>query len=100
MNAVFWGRAQGAPPFDFEAFHEKLTAVIAELVAEGIAAGESPAGRPADVTLALMGVLSFNMDLDLAHPELGLGAGRPPPRRSISSSRASPPRDPPQEPVR
>ena len=73
MNAVFWGPAQGAPPFDFEVFHEKLKAVIAEVVAEGIAAGDLRPADPGDVTLALMGVLSFNMDLTLAHPELGLG---------------------------
>jgi AcrR family transcriptional regulator len=73
MNAVFWGPAQGAPPFDFEIFHEKLKAVIAEIAAEGIAAGDLRAADPGDVTLALMGVLSFNIDLTLAHPELGLG---------------------------
>ncbi len=73
INAVFWGPAQGAPPFDFETFHRKLRNVLAEIVAEGIAAGELRAADREDVTLALMGVLSFNMDLDLAHPELGLG---------------------------
>lgn len=73
INAVFWGPAQGAPPFDFETFHRKLMDVLAEIVAEGIAAGEIRAADPEDVTLALMGVLSFNMDLVLAHPEIGLG---------------------------
>ncbi len=73
INAVFWGPAQGVPPFDFETFHRKLLGVLSEIVAEGIAAGELRAADPGDVTLALMGVLSFNMDLDLAHPELGLG---------------------------
>ncbi|MBK9089528.1 MAG: TetR/AcrR family transcriptional regulator [Holophagales bacterium] len=73
INAVFWGPAQGVPPFDFETFHTKLRFVISEIVGEGIAAGELRAADPDDVTLALMGVLSFNMDLDLAHPELGLG---------------------------
>lgn len=73
INAVFWGPAQGTPPFDFETFHRKMLNVISEIVAEGIAAGEIRAADPGDVTLALMGVLSFNMDLTLAHPELGLG---------------------------
>jgi TetR/AcrR family transcriptional regulator len=73
INAVFWGPAQGVPPFDFQTFHQKLLAVLSEIVAEGIAAGELRAADPDAVTLALMGVLSFNMDLDLAHPELGLG---------------------------
>lgn len=73
INAVFWGPAQGVPPFDFETFHTKLLNVISEIVGQGIASGELRAADPGDVTLALMGVLSFNMDLDLAHPELGLG---------------------------
>lgn len=73
INAVFWGPAQGVPPFDFETFHTKLLNVISEIVTEGIASGELRAADPGDVTLALMGVLSFNMDLDLAHPEIGLG---------------------------
>lgn len=73
INAVFWGPAQGAPPFDFDTFHKKMLSVLSEIVAEGIAAGEIRAADPEDVTFALMGVLSFNMDLALAHPELGLG---------------------------
>ena len=73
INAVFWGPAQGAPPFDFETFHRKMLAVLSEIVTEGIAAGELRSANPDDVTLALMGVLSFNMDLTLAHPEIGLG---------------------------
>jgi AcrR family transcriptional regulator len=73
INAVFWGPAQGAPPFDFQTFHNKLLVVMREIVAEGIAAGELRAADPADVTLALMGVLSFTMDLTLARPELGVG---------------------------
>ncbi|HQQ77177.1 MAG TPA: TetR/AcrR family transcriptional regulator [Thermoanaerobaculia bacterium] len=73
INAVFWGPAQGAPPFDFATFHNKLLVVLREIVDEGIAAGELRAANPADMTLALMGVLSFTMDLTLARPELGVG---------------------------
>ena len=73
INAVFWGPAQGAPPFDFRTFHDKLLVVMQEIVREGIAAGELRAADPADMTLALMGVLSFTMDLTLARPELGVG---------------------------
>lgn len=73
INAVFWGPAQGAPPFNFQTFHDKLLVVMREIVGEGIAAGELRAADPADMTLALMGVLSFTMDLTLARPELGVG---------------------------
>jgi AcrR family transcriptional regulator len=73
INAVFWGPAQGAPPFDFETFHNKLLVVMREIVGEGIATRELRAADPADMTLALMGVLSFTMDLTLARPNLGVG---------------------------
>jgi TetR/AcrR family transcriptional regulator len=73
INAVFWGPEQGAPPFDFATFHNKLLVVLREIVGEGIAAGELRAADPADMTMALMGVLSFTMDLTLARPELGVG---------------------------
>jgi TetR/AcrR family transcriptional regulator len=73
INAVFWGPAQGAPPYDFATFHNRLLVVLKEIVGEGIAAGELRAADPADMTLALMGVLSFTMDLSLARPELGVG---------------------------
>ncbi len=33
INAVFWGPAQGVPPFDFETFHNKLLAVLSESTA-------------------------------------------------------------------
>jgi AcrR family transcriptional regulator len=73
VNAVFWGPRQGAPPFDFDTFHQKLLTVLGQIVVEGIASGELRAADPEDATLALMGVLSFSMDYSLAHPELGLG---------------------------
>lgn len=73
INAVFWGPPQGAPPFDFEQFHARLRDAVGAIVADGIASGELGSHRSEDVVLALIGVLSFSMDLTLAHPELGLG---------------------------
>lgn len=73
VNAVFWGPPQGAPPFDFEQFHSRLRDAVAAIVADGIASRELGPHRVEDVVLALIGVLSFSMDLTLAHPELGLG---------------------------
>lgn len=73
VNAVFWGPPQGAPPFDFEQFHARLRDAVAAIVADGIASGELGRHLAEDVVLALIGVLSFSMDLTLAHPELGLG---------------------------
>lgn len=73
INAVFWGPAQGVPPFDFETFHRKFLDFVRGVVEEGIARGELRPADPEVVTLAIVGVLSFNMDLNLAHPEIALG---------------------------
>ncbi len=73
INSVFWGPAQGVPPFDFDTFHGMFQDFVREVVVEGISTGELRATDPTTVTFTIVGVLSFNMDLDLAHPELGLG---------------------------
>lgn len=73
INSVFWGPAQGVPPFDFETFHRMFHDFVRAAVVEGIASGELRPSDPELVTLTIVGVLSFNMDLNLAHPELGLG---------------------------
>lgn len=73
INAAFWGSPQGAPPFDFETFHARMQKPIAEIVADGIASGELRPVPVIDAVYALIGVLSFSMDLTLAHPEIGLG---------------------------
>ncbi len=73
MNSVFWGPAQGVPPFDFETFHRMFQEFVRGVVVEGIASGELRPADPEVVTLAIVGILSFNMDLNLAHPEVGLG---------------------------
>ncbi len=73
LNSVFWGPAQGAPAFDFETFHIRLTEIVRGIVAEGIATGEIRGSDPQPTVMALMAVLSFAMDLTLAHPELGVG---------------------------
>src|SRR5512140_612808 len=63
INAVFWGPAQGVPPFDFETFHRMFLDFVREVVVEGIASGELRPADPEVVTLTIVGVLSFNMDI-------------------------------------
>lgn len=73
VNTVFWGPPQGAPAFDFDAMHQRLREIVRLLVEEGIASGELHPTDAGDVTIALIGVLSFSMDLQLVHPEWGNG---------------------------
>lgn len=73
LNGILWGPPQGAPPFDVESMHRPLHEAVQGIVAQGIADGEL---RPADadsVAVTLIALLSFSMDLQLCHPDLGLG---------------------------
>jgi TetR/AcrR family transcriptional regulator len=74
LNAAFWGPAQGAPSFDFDSMHHRLMGVVTGMVKEGIAGGElRRSADPDQAAFVIMGILSFSMDLTLAHPELGRG---------------------------
>ena len=73
LNGILWGPPQGAPPFDVESMHRPLHEAVQGIVAQGIADGEL---RPADadsVAVTLIALLSFSMDLQLCHPDWGLG---------------------------
>ncbi len=73
MNSVFWGPPQGAPPFDLEAIHRLLHATLEVIVGKGIEVGEIRSMEPKDAVLAVTSLLSFSIDLDLAHPHLSPG---------------------------
>lgn len=74
LNAAFWGPAQGAPPFDFDCMHHQFMNLVTDLVKEGIACGElRRSADPDQAAFVFLGVLSFSMDLTLAHPELDRG---------------------------
>lgn len=74
LNAAFWGPAQGAPSFDFEALHLKLLTVVTGIVKAGTRSGELRRSTdPEEVGFLLVGVLSFSMDVTLALPQLGPG---------------------------
>jgi TetR/AcrR family transcriptional regulator len=73
LNAAYWGPAQGAPAVDFQAMHLQFVSTIERVVAEGVAAGEFRRVRARDAAAALLAVVSYSMDLSLAHPELGPG---------------------------
>ena len=73
MNGILWGPPQGAPPFDFRTFHDAIRAAIQPMIEDGIARGELGAADPFDVAQALIGALSFSIDVHLVHPEWGTG---------------------------
>lgn len=57
VHRAFHDPAGVVPQFDLMAFERSLEEAIGRVVADGVAAGEMSASDPADVALALMGVI-------------------------------------------
>ena len=68
-HALYFGPPQDAPLFDFDAFHERLQAVVLGLVNEGMATGELREGEPEVVAMAVLGAFDTAEGLALCHPE-------------------------------
>lgn len=66
IHAIFYGPPQGAPFFDFEQFHNRLQNSFLTLVEEGIRTGELPPVNPADLTWAVLGMVSTRIECMLA----------------------------------
>jgi len=73
MYSIYYGPPQGAPFFDFDAYHFKFQEAIRRLVEEGIRDGEFRKGNPDDMTWAIVGAVNVAMEIQLCHPEVGLG---------------------------
>jgi len=73
MYAIYYGPPQGAPFFDFEAYHLKFQKAIQQLVEEGIRQGEFRKGNPADMTWTILGAINVALELELGHPDFALG---------------------------
>lgn len=72
MYAIYYGPPQGAPFFDFDAYHFKFQDAVRVLVEEGIRTGEFRKGNPVDMPWALIGAVNVAMESQLCHPEIGL----------------------------
>jgi AcrR family transcriptional regulator len=62
MHAIYYGPPQGAPFFDFDAYHVKFQGFIKQIVERGIEAGEFRSGNGADMAWALMGAAQIATD--------------------------------------
>ncbi len=74
MYAIYYGPHQGAPFFDFDVYHLKFQEAIRRLVEEGIRKGELRKGDAEDITWAILGAVNVVMEVQLGHPEMGLGS--------------------------
>ncbi len=73
MYSIYYGPQQGAPFFDFDAYHLKFQAAVRGLIQEGIRKGEFRKGNPEDMTWAILGAVNVAMEVHLGHTELELG---------------------------
>jgi TetR/AcrR family transcriptional regulator len=70
MYAIYYGPHQGAPFFDFEAYHVKFQEAARGLVEEGVRNGEFRRGNIGDMTWAIIGAINVAMEVELGHPEM------------------------------
>ncbi len=73
MYGIYYGPHQGAPFFDFEAYHRGIQETIRRLVEEGIRRGEFRRGDVEAMTWAILGALTVAIEVHLGHPEISLG---------------------------
>lgn len=73
MYSVYYGPPQGAPPIDFDAFHDRFHETLGRLVRNGIARGEMRPAEPEAIVLAVTGALSACIETNICHPERRVG---------------------------
>jgi TetR/AcrR family transcriptional regulator len=71
--SIHYGPPQGAPVFDFEAYHLKFHSLVTELVQIGFKNKEFRRGRLEDITWMVLGAVNVALETQLSHPELGFG---------------------------
>jgi TetR/AcrR family transcriptional regulator len=71
--SIYYGPPQGAPAFDFDAYHLKFHRLVTELVELGFKNREFRRARVADITWMVLGTVNLALETQLSHPELGFG---------------------------
>jgi AcrR family transcriptional regulator len=69
MYSIYYGPPQGAPFFDFDAYHLSLQEAIRLLIKEGIRQGELPKGNVEDRMWIVLGAINIALEVQLSHPE-------------------------------
>lgn len=70
MYAIYYGPPQGAPFFDFDAYHTMFQEAVRKLVEEGVRGGEFRKGNSEDMMWAIIGAVNVAMEIQLCHPDL------------------------------
>ncbi|MEJ2165967.1 MAG: TetR/AcrR family transcriptional regulator [Desulfobacterales bacterium] len=70
IHGLVFGPPQGIPAYDFGRFQRQMIDAVERIVAEGIAAGEIKNVDAQDVALLVLGILDFNLNMDMILPGL------------------------------
>jgi TetR/AcrR family transcriptional regulator len=71
--SLYYGPPQGAPAFDFDAYHLKFHGLVTELVQIGFQNREFGRGRVEDITWMILGAVNVALETQLSHPDLDFG---------------------------
>ena len=69
MYSIYYGPHQGAPFFNFDAYHLKCQDTIRQLVKKGIHQREFQKGNVEDRVWAILGAVNVALEVQLSHPE-------------------------------
>lgn len=69
MYSFYYGPQQGAPFFDFDAYHLKFIQTVRRIVEEGVRRKELVDGNVEEMSWIILGTITLAMDLYLTHPE-------------------------------
>jgi AcrR family transcriptional regulator len=72
MYSIYYGSHQGAPFFNFDAYHLKFQDAIRLLVKKGMHLGEFQKGNAEDRVWAILGAVNVAMEVQLSHPEMAI----------------------------
>ncbi len=72
MYSIYYGPHQGAPFFNFDAYHLKFQDAIRQLVKKGMHQEEFQKANAEDRVWAILGAVNVAMEVQLSHPEMAI----------------------------
>jgi TetR/AcrR family transcriptional regulator len=76
VHSVLFGHPQGAPFFDFEAFHRRFIGTLSAILEGGVKRGELRPGDTEDMAYAIFGAFDVCQGMILLHPGAGFDRRR------------------------
>lgn len=70
IHGLIFGPPQGIPAYDFGRYQRHMLDAVRQILAEGISAGEIRNVDAEDVAFLVLGLLDFNLNMDMVLPEL------------------------------